>query len=168
MFGRHHGFKVCTGALYLGSYIGEDKSKRDFLKENMATWERNITTISKTSGKYPQESYASVVRGNQSECIFLQRITTDTGDVFAGVEKTVQYFFASSFIRKDKISITYSKRSNYNSGQEIWIENPEYSDVCEQEVPKFVVSKRGDNSVCDGGRGILLHRSYTGTLGRKT
>ena len=26
-FGARHGFKVCTGARYLGGYIGDDKSK---------------------------------------------------------------------------------------------------------------------------------------------
>ena len=29
LFGRRHGFKVCTGAHYLGGYIGDDESKRD-------------------------------------------------------------------------------------------------------------------------------------------
>ena len=27
--GARHEFKVCTGTQYLGSYIGDDKSKRD-------------------------------------------------------------------------------------------------------------------------------------------
>ena len=27
LFGQFHGFKVCTGSHYFGSYIGDDKSK---------------------------------------------------------------------------------------------------------------------------------------------
>ena len=32
-FSTHHGFKMCTGASYLGDYIEEDDSKRDWLRE---------------------------------------------------------------------------------------------------------------------------------------
>ena len=66
LFGARYRFRVCTGAHYLGGYIGGDKSKRDWLRERTLTWENNINTISKTAGKYPQESYAAVVRAIQS------------------------------------------------------------------------------------------------------
>ena len=89
VFGARHGFKVCTGARYLGGYIRDDKSKRDWLRERTLMWEENISMISKTTGKYPQESYAAVVRKIQSEWIFIQRVTWDTGDSFAGVEKMI-------------------------------------------------------------------------------
>ena len=62
MSGARHGFRVCTGAHYLGGYIGDDESKHDWLKERTLTWEKNINTISEIAGKYPQESYATVVR----------------------------------------------------------------------------------------------------------
>ena len=35
LFGLRHGFKVCTGARYLGRYIGDANSKRDWLKNRM-------------------------------------------------------------------------------------------------------------------------------------
>ena len=38
LFGSHNGFRVCMGARYLGGYIGDDKSKRDWLRERMLTW----------------------------------------------------------------------------------------------------------------------------------
>ena len=59
--GARHGFRVCTGARYLGGYIGDDESKRDWLREHTLTWGENINTINKTVGKYPQEIYAAVV-----------------------------------------------------------------------------------------------------------
>ena len=66
-FGACHGFKVCTGARYLGGYIWDNKSKINWLREPTLTWEKNISTIRKNSRKYPQESYAAVVREIQSE-----------------------------------------------------------------------------------------------------
>ena len=41
-FGLNHGFKVCTGARYLGGFIGDDKSKCDWLKDRTFNWEKNI------------------------------------------------------------------------------------------------------------------------------
>ena len=56
----------------------------------MLMWEKNSKTIIKTAGKHPQDSYAVVVREIKPEWIFIQRITWDTGDVFAGVEKMIR------------------------------------------------------------------------------
>ena len=63
------------GARYIGGYIGDNKSKRDWLRERTLTWEKNISRIIETVGKYPQESYAAVVRAIQLEWIFLQCVT---------------------------------------------------------------------------------------------
>ena len=54
LFGAHHGFKVFTGARYLRGYIGYEESKSNWLRERMLTWEKDIGTISETTGKYPQ------------------------------------------------------------------------------------------------------------------
>ena len=55
MFGLRHGFNVCTGARYIGGYLGDDNPKREWLKECTKTWERKFFTIRKTWGEYPQE-----------------------------------------------------------------------------------------------------------------
>ena len=78
VFGARHRFRVCTGARYLWGYIGCDKSKHNWLRERVLKWEKNINTISKTAGKYPQEIYSAVVRVIQSKWIFLQHVTWDT------------------------------------------------------------------------------------------
>ena len=33
VFGARHRFRVCTGACYLGGYIGDDESKRDWMRK---------------------------------------------------------------------------------------------------------------------------------------
>ena len=65
LFGVHHGFKVCTDASYLGS-SGDDESKREWLKDQTGKCERKNHAVTKTADKYPQESYAGVVRSIQS------------------------------------------------------------------------------------------------------
>ena len=53
LFGVSHGFKVCTGSHYIGGYIGDEESKRDWLKDRTDKWEINIRAVTKTAGKYP-------------------------------------------------------------------------------------------------------------------
>ena len=65
-----HGFKNLAGACYLGGLIGYDKYKREWLKDQILTWEINMRAINKTVGKYPQESYVGVVFVIKFEWIF--------------------------------------------------------------------------------------------------
>ena len=53
VFGTIHGFKVCMGARYIGSYTRNEESKSDWMRECMLTWEKKIGMIRKIVGKYP-------------------------------------------------------------------------------------------------------------------
>ena len=63
----------------------------------------NISTISKKSVKYHQESYAMMVRTIQLEWVFSKRVTKNTGYAFAGVEQLLrENFLPYLFFRKSK------------------------------------------------------------------
>ena len=85
-FGLRYGFKDCTGALYIGGFIKEGESKRDFIKVRTKTWEHNIPKIIKTMEKFPQETCVVVVRTIQLEWILLEPITKNTGDALTGLK----------------------------------------------------------------------------------
>ena len=93
LFVRHHGFKVCTYASYLGGYIGDDVSKVNCIKNWMDKWERDICALRKMADKYPQESHAMATCTVQSGWIFLQYVTKDTGKAFKGLENVPQEIF---------------------------------------------------------------------------
>ena len=59
-FGLLHGFKVFTGARYLGGFIGDDESKRDCLEDQTSKWEKKLYDH-QSSGELSQDSYAVVV-----------------------------------------------------------------------------------------------------------
>ena len=59
------------GAYYRVGYIGDGRSKRDLLKEQMDKWEINISRVTKTAGIHPQKSYSMLVRAIQLKWIFL-------------------------------------------------------------------------------------------------
>ena len=56
-----HGFKFFVDPCYLGGYIGDDKSKQDWIKDRTEELDINIRAVTKTAVKYHQESYAAVV-----------------------------------------------------------------------------------------------------------
>ena len=74
-FGLCHGFKVFTSEWYFGGFIGDDKSKLDWIQDRTLTWENNIIKIIETVEKYTQESYDAVVHVIQPEWISLQHVT---------------------------------------------------------------------------------------------
>ena len=77
------------GARYLGGYIGDDKTKCDWLKECVEKYEWNNCALRKTFDKYPQYSYAAVSPAVQAEWIFLKRVMKDTEQLFTGIEKVL-------------------------------------------------------------------------------
>ena len=42
-FRARHRFKVCMGTRYLGGYIGDDESKRNWMRERTLMWEKTST-----------------------------------------------------------------------------------------------------------------------------
>ena len=42
LFGQCYGFKIFTGALYLGGYTKDEKSKGNWLKKRTEKWERKF------------------------------------------------------------------------------------------------------------------------------
>ena len=71
MFGARHGFRVCTGARYLGGYIGDDESKRDFMRDRTLTWGKNINTIRKPRRNIPRRVTPQwYVQSNQNGYFF--------------------------------------------------------------------------------------------------
>ena len=87
----------------MGGYIRDDKFKSDWLREHTLMLEKNVGTIIKNAGKYPQQSYNTVAHAIQSQWIFLQHITWETGYALAGVEKMLrETFLPYPFFRNRK------------------------------------------------------------------
>ena len=69
--------------------------------------------------------------------------------------------FVSSFPRKDENTLTHSRSSKYNSGQESRTGTPESSDFSTGEVLKLPAGERRTGLGRDGRRGILQCRPHT-------
>ena len=60
-FGLRHGYKVCTAVRYLGGFIRDHESKRDWEKVRTSRWQWIIHTIRKMAGGYLQSSYTALL-----------------------------------------------------------------------------------------------------------
>ena len=79
-------------------------------------------------GGFPQGSYSVVVVEIQSEWIFLQSMTKDTGHLFLGVKKIMW---------GKKLPPSHCKRSKYASGKEIRVGHTEPCDISRRELYKL-------------------------------
>ena len=75
--------------------------------------------------------------------------------------------FASTFILKLKISLTHSRNSKCNYGQEIRPGPPEYRGFHKSEVSKFETHKHIVDLSSERGRYVLQCRSPSGSHRRK-
>ena len=78
---------MCTCTRYIVGFIGDDESKRDWIKNHTLILEQNIHMIIKMVGKYPQEIHAAAVRAIESEWIFLKFLTSNMEYALTVVKK---------------------------------------------------------------------------------
>ena len=88
-FGLRHRFKVCTGALYLGGFIGGEESKRDYLKERTQTWEQNNSQDQQNREEISPVNLLRSVMCDPIGVDILQCITKNARYAFAGVDKSI-------------------------------------------------------------------------------
>ena len=95
---------MCTGAHYLGGYIGYEKSKGGWLKNWTEKWESDIHSLIEMEDKCHQDIYAVAARAVQSEWLSLQRVTKDMVQALAGLETFLwETFLLRLFFGKSKI-----------------------------------------------------------------
>ena len=92
-------------------------------------WEKNISMISETTVRYPQESYAAITRAIQSEWIFLQWVMKDAGFAFTVAEILIRKTFLPHLFFMNKNLLPHHRNLKYNSGQEIWPGYPKTGDT---------------------------------------
>ena len=86
-------FKHQTGARYLGSFLGSDEERQEWLRPQIQTWVEGIQKLATVAHRYPQTAYAGLVRSLQSEWMYLQRVVPDCGMALATIEEAITSTF---------------------------------------------------------------------------
>ena len=70
------GLKVTSGGYrYLGSFIGLESGKDDFMRDRMEEWENDVKELSTIAATDPQAAYAAFIYGTSKRWMFVARTT---------------------------------------------------------------------------------------------
>ena len=83
---------MSTG-LYLGSYIGTEEGKTQFVEEKIEEWITDIQDLSEIAKREPQLAYSAYVYGLSKRWNYLCRTTPNISQQLKKLEYTVQDCF---------------------------------------------------------------------------
>ena len=67
--------KIVTGSRYLGGFVGERETERQWVRTKVEGWEESVKTLAGVDRKHPQFAYAGLQKSLQQEWAFVQRVT---------------------------------------------------------------------------------------------
>ena len=77
------------GQRYLGSFIGTEEGKRQFVKNEVQKWAEEISTIAEIGRTEPQLAYSAYTVGISKRWSYLLRTTPDIADLLEPIEETI-------------------------------------------------------------------------------
>ena len=87
------GIKIVTGSRYLGGFVGERETERQWVRTKVEGWVESVKTLAGVARKHPQSAYAGLQKSLQQEWAFVQRVTPGTGEEFGSVEEEIAKVF---------------------------------------------------------------------------
>ena len=90
---RGLGIRVVTGHWYLGSFLGDVSSEREWLGRKIKGWKESVAILAGVALKHPHSAYTRLQKSLQQEWDFVQRVTPEVGAAFGPVEEALQDVF---------------------------------------------------------------------------
>jgi hypothetical protein len=96
------GFRVTTGNLYLGGFIGKDDALLcAWLYEKTQAWEEAVADLASVTPNFSQAAYSGLQKSLQQEWQFVQRVTKGIGPKFKNIELTLSRTFLQTLFGDD-------------------------------------------------------------------
>ena len=95
---------TCTGHKYLGSYIGTEEGKCDFVSEKIKEWKSDINALADIARREPQLAYAGFIYGTSKRWTFVARTTPNMSEAFRQLDWLINETFVPAIIGKDHIT----------------------------------------------------------------
>lgn len=68
-------FQYRSGHRYVGSFVGPDEDRREWLRPQIQQWLHGVRCLAKVARRFPQTAYAGLVKSLQCEWQYVQRVT---------------------------------------------------------------------------------------------
>eukprot|EP00731_Ephydatia_muelleri_P024359 Em0016g630a len=108
---QHLGIKVMNGYRFLGGFIGDRESTKQFLDNKITGWVNNLLKLSKAAESQPQAAFAALSKSMQFEWSYMQRILPSYEEAFTPIWNTLyQYFWPAIFEEfRDALALRYNR-----------------------------------------------------------
>ena len=87
------GIKIVTRSRYLGGFLGERETERQWVRTKVEGWAESVNNFSGVDRKHPQSAYAGLQKSLRQEWAFVQRVIPGIGDEFGPVEEEIAKAF---------------------------------------------------------------------------
>ena len=89
---QHLVIKVVNGYCFLGGFIGDRESTKQFLDNKITGWVNNLLKLSKAAESQPQAAFAALSKSMQFEWSYLQRILPSCEEAFTPIWNTLYHY----------------------------------------------------------------------------
>ena len=93
-----------VGHRYLGSYIGTDEGKENFIQEKIVEWEEDIKALSIIAATEPQAAYSAFMYGTSKRWLFVARTTPKVAEGFRRLDWLINETFVPAIVGKEYIT----------------------------------------------------------------
>ena len=90
------GLKIVTGKRYLGGFIGNKTTMKEFVHKKIKNWQAKIQLLSAAANFCPQESFSVFAKSVQAEWNFLMRVVPGCDEFLKPLEDSIKNQFIST------------------------------------------------------------------------
>ncbi len=95
-----------VGHKYLGSYIGTEEGKAEFMKKQIQSWEDDIKSLTEIASREPQLAYSAFLFGASKRWTFVARTTPDITENLKQLDWLISESFVPALIGKEYVTDT--------------------------------------------------------------
>jgi hypothetical protein len=103
-------FQFREGSQYVGGFIGSEAARAEWIEPQIQKWVRGIVLLAGVARRFPQTTYAGLVRSLQTEGTYLQRVIPGSDALFDPIEEAIASIFLPVLLGELKAGVQTLRR----------------------------------------------------------
>ena len=97
------GVWVVTVSRYLGGFIGDQESEKNWLAEKVKVWMHSVEVLIGVALRHPQTAYNGLQKSPHQDWAFIQSVTTHIGEAIRPVEEALEKYLLPGHHRRSSV-----------------------------------------------------------------